>query len=66
MEKLRKEFSVIIVVLAVSLIVSPKVYAGSLEPTGPPTTGTMKTLDQVEPRREFIQAHAKDVVNLDV
>jgi hypothetical protein len=31
-------------------VLSTPVYAGDLEPSGPPTAGTMKPLDQVEPR----------------
>lgn len=34
------------------------VFAGNLEPPGPPTSGTMKTLDEIEPR---IPIHAADI-----
>ncbi len=32
-----------------ALILACSVYAGDLEPSGPPTAGTMKTLDEVQP-----------------
>ena len=58
MKKTRKQLTATLVVLPVSLMMSPAVRAGELEPPGPPTTGTMKTLDEVEPR---VPIHADDL-----
>lgn len=44
-------FGVVMVLAAISVVMG-----GDLNPPGPPTTGTMKTLDEVEPRIPISQA----------
>ena len=44
-------FGVVMVMVAISAVI-----AGDLNPPGPPTSGTMKTLDEVEPRIPISQA----------
>ncbi|MBN2378032.1 MAG: right-handed parallel beta-helix repeat-containing protein [Sedimentisphaerales bacterium] len=46
----RTKVLLLLLVGGLLLIFCPVLLAGDLEPTGPPTVGTMKTLDEVEPR----------------
>jgi len=51
MKRTTKTWTAPIAVMAAVLIAAGYAYSGSLEPTTPPSSGgTMKTLDQVEPR----------------
>ena len=40
----------VLLILMFMLIAPYLLWAGNLNPSAPPTTGTMKTLDEVEPR----------------
>ena len=54
----RKEIKVVLAVFGVVMLLAAisTLMAGDLNPPGPPTNGTMKTLDEVEPRIPISQA----------
>ncbi len=63
MKKVKPKIVVTLIVLAAFSFVSPTVYAGDLEPPAPPTSGTMKTLDEVEPRIPISHADIPKTIN---
>ena len=58
METKQKRARIVVSILALTglLVFGLTAIGGDLEPSGPPTTGTMKTLDEVEPRIPISQA----------
>ena len=56
MKNVRNHLFTMLVVVAVCITASSSVNAGDLNPPAAPTSGTMKTLDEVEPRTPIHQA----------